>query len=547
MPRMVLDKSAYRVLHPLFWQLRFSPPPTLLDQTYRAERLLRLIDPAKRYPFDFVCFKLTDYRSKQPPPIGPMSGRDLQADLARFICDVSSQAAVDIHKLPEPALTIQELARQADVSSKTIRRWVKHGLPVRSVATPQGPPGHAVLTSTWQWFLDRHEKLAARAAAFSRLTTDQRRQMVHEARKLFDEQGLNRYQIENYLAKQFGRARETIRHILRRHDAQAPPGRRIFPVRRKISDADKTAIWELFRRGVPVARLAHRFGRSASTMYRLIHEGRTRHWLSRHVDFVYSHEFDLPNANEIILASGPADLTTRLHPDHHVDVLTRPQERALFRAYNYLKFRQSETVKAHGQAAAVPSHVLDQLDDIEERTRVTREVLIRANRALVISIAKRHVQGGLTLDELISEGTTPLLKAIEKFDYTKGYKFSTYASWAIMKHFARAVPEHGERGHRYQAHTHEQLDLLGPGVADVDETVSYRRSHAVQQALRQLDDREKHILTNRYRLDRESEPMSLAQLGRTFGISKERVRQLEARAMDKMYTLLKEELAADER
>jgi len=202
-------------------------------------------------------------------------------------------------------------------------------------------------------------------------------------------------------------------------------------------------------------------------------------------------------------------------------------------------------MRAYRDDGPIPSGVLETLDELARRTRSVKDTLILANQALVVSIAKRHVQSGLTLEELTSEGTTPLLKSIEKFDYTKGYKFSTYVSWAIMRHFARTVPQYGQRRQQYQSHTQDELDRLAGGVMDVDQDEAYRRSMAVQDALAALDDREKHILTNRFRLDRKSEPMSLAQLGRSFGISKERVRQIEARAMTKMHGMLKKILATN--
>jgi RNA polymerase sigma factor (sigma-70 family) len=184
------------------------------------------------------------------------------------------------------------------------------------------------------------------------------------------------------------------------------------------------------------------------------------------------------------------------------------------------------------------------LDRLHLQATLIRDRLVLANQALVVSIAKRHVQADLSLDELVSEALTPLLKAVEKFDATKGFKFSTYASWAIMKHFARIVPEHGQAARHIVSLGQEDLDLVLPGVADVDEAEAFQRSKAVQQALEELDDRERAILTNRFSLDRQGEPRSLSELGKELGVSKERVRQIESKAMDKLYGILKGVLGA---
>jgi len=545
MAKVSLDKSRYPVLGPLVWQLRFVPPQTLLAQSYRAERLVRLIDPYKHYPYDFICFKLTDYKPKEPVEIEPIAGAELIADLAQFVADVSSQAPESVHQLPEPAFPVTELADRAGVSVKTVRRWRRLGLAQRSVICDDGVRRDVVARSTWQWFVDRNEKRVARAAAYSRLNAGQRRWVVREARKLYSRQGLNRHQIEKLLAAQTGRVPETIRYILKRHDATAGIEERIFPLRRKINEQDKIEMWEQFRQGVAIGQLARAYGRSCSSIYRLIQEARVHYWFGRKIDYIYSPEFDIPNAAETIVSAAQFEIKVKPGTKGQFEVLTPAQERAMFRAYNYVKWRQSETIKTYQSARAVPAHVLDELDELEAAARSIRSKLTLANQALIISIAKRHLDYALTLDELVSEGMGPLLKSIEKFDYTKGYKFSTYASWAIIRHYARVVSSDGERHRQYVSLSQEELDLLLPGTTDVDEADAFRRSRAVQRALEQLDERERNVLTNRFSLDRTGEPLSLAQLGKILGVSKERVRQIELHAMEKMHGILETELQTE--
>ena len=191
-------------------------------------------------------------------------------------------------------------------------------------------------------------------------------------------------------------------------------------------------------------------------------------------------------------------------------------------------------------ARAVRSRLLDQLDDLQHQTQQTKDKLVLANLALVVSIVKRHLGCGMSFQELVSEGNMAMIRSVEKFDYGRGYKFSTYGSWAIMKSFARAIPAEGRHHQRYIRLSDKQLDLLDQ-PCDPDESAqdnSYRRSQAVHQAISKLDQREQTILAKRLGLRKNDEPMSLSQLGRMFGLSKERIRQIEMQAKNKLQKLL---------
>src|SRR5205823_9674257 len=108
--------------------------------------------------------------------------------------------------------------------------------------------------------------------------------------------------------------------------------------------------------------------------------------------------------------------------------------------YKLNKVRQSTT----SGVARVSD--LRQMEDLQARVRQVRDRLINCNTRLVASIAKKHSGTFDNLPELMSDGTISLMRAVEKFDYARGNKFSTYATWAIMKNFARSIPD--EKTHR---------------------------------------------------------------------------------------------------
>jgi RNA polymerase primary sigma factor/RNA polymerase sigma factor len=230
----------------------------------------------------------------------------------------------------------------------------------------------------------------------------------------------------------------------------------------------------------------------------------------------------------------PADLPPYLAQLFHIPLLTAEGERVLFRRMNYLRFKAQRGV-ADLEPETVRAAELDRIDALlDEAARVKNEI-VQANLRLVVSIAKRHVHRGQDLFELVSDGNVSLMRAVDKFDYIRGYKFSTYASWALMKNFARSIPEQRRHVERYQTGWDALLDTVGTERTDEveNEQVAVLRG-TVHRMLATLDTRERGILQQRYGLDDGGEPQTLEQIGRRFGVSKERVRQLEARALMKL-------------
>ena len=123
-----------------------------------------------------------------------------------------------------------------------------------------------------------------------------------------------------------------------------------------------------------------------------------------------------------------------------------------------------------------------------------------------------------------------LIRAVEKFDFSRGNKFSTYASWAIMKNFARTIPEENYRRDRFVTGHEEMFEAAADNRTDEHEYESAlkRMQEAVKGMLGRLDDRERRIIISRFGLGGASE-QTLEQLGRELGITKERVRQIESR------------------
>ncbi len=526
----------------------------MLTQIEVAERLIASLEAERTYPAAEVVSQIA---GEPLPEAGnrKISGQELLHDLRLFVEDISDAAELRADAMGEQVFTVDQLAKQFNVSTKTISRWRTLGLVSRRLVF-DGRKRVGFLRSSVDQFVKRNADRVERGARFSQLTDEQREEFIDRAKQMAHAGG-GQAEIARQLAQRAGRSIETIRAALRQHDENHPEAA-IFPAGSgPLTDLQKTNIFRAYRRGTTVDKLCRDYHRTKTTVYRVISEMRAQRIAEFPLDFMDNPRFARKGADKACLGPMPENEAATRKPRrpsglppylaslYEIPLLTREQEQHLFRKYNYLKFKAAK-LRNQLDFEQPKATLMDQIEEAYQQAVEIKNQITRCNLRLVVSIAKRHVKPDQNFFELVSDGNVSLLRAIEKFDFARGNKFSTYGSWAIMKNFARTIPGEYRQRDRFRTSHDELFAATQEKRANptVEESMQQDRISKINRVLKRLDDRERQIIVGRFGLDHSREPRTLKEVGTELGVTKERIRQIEARALTKLRLAAQEEKIA---
>ncbi len=221
----------------------------------------------------------------------------------------------------------------------------------------------------------------------------------------------------------------------------------------------------------------------------------------------------------------------------HSRLLTFEGEQLLFKRLNFLRFRAS-ALQAGLHPKRPSKKKLREIERLLADAHDVRAELASSNLRLVASIAGRLAISGEEFDEFVAEGNSILLYAIDKFDYSRGYRFSTYATHAVQRHLYRVIDRRRKRAGRESARDPEHLLNITGREPDPDAITEAEVREAATTVLSRMDqllsDREQFIVRGRFGLDGSGEGKTFAALAEQLGLSKERVRQLLQQSLEKL-------------
>jgi RNA polymerase sigma factor (sigma-70 family) len=224
-------------------------------------------------------------------------------------------------------------------------------------------------------------------------------------------------------------------------------------------------------------------------------------------------------------------------------LMSTKEEQLMFKRFNFCKRKLThlqKLIKRDGLTKERGEAFLEW----HRRFEHYREYLVRTNLALVLAMAKRTRLGDVDFSEIVSEGNMALMRAVDKFNVDKGFKFSTYACRAILKAFSRTAQKHTRYRGRFPVEFEpemEKSDWQDRRRDVVEDDCIDELKAIVDRNLADLSNVEQTVIRRRFNWQAEQEsPLTLEEVGKIIGVTKERVRQIQNKALAKIKLVMED-------
>lgn len=462
MPRLSALRT--RALAELARQLRFESADAARRQLGRAEQLaVELLegaaekDAAPAFPEEWVVFRITGLRTESALAGGEavMLVREaVIADLGPLVERLSSAAGIEEKDLLAkagkggalggPWSDVPAVCERWKVSRKTLERYRRMGLIGRRVRLGKGKE-RVVFSEDVLRLFERVQGLRVRGAAeFSRISKDERLAMIDAARAMRAEKGWTLDRCARALAKEHGRAAETVRQMLRKHDERAPEA--IFGERGPLTEHERGIVANTAQRAGKMTEAARRLGRTRGTAYRVLGDQRAARLRGLALGGPVSPEFERADAETRLLGvraareglgrGGHADAAAVIAEAATIGPVSATEERARAAAYWYLRWRAASTIARLARHGARAGEIDAIERDLLWASRLKAE-LVRSQLPLIVRTVETQTgrviaeAGEAERAEVVRIGLVAVIEAVEQFDPFKGGRLAAPVGVAL--------------------------------------------------------------------------------------------------------------------
>lgn len=445
-----------------------------------------------------------------------LSLKRLSAAIPKMLQFVAEKTGMNADEWPEPMVPLRMFCRTLGIESSAMPPAVSSQLLALSLLNSTPIPHVFVRKSDIDRFLSRNRLLLVRLHPYKQLSKEEKKHILAEARKTGAPRNWTEVDaLTRQIAAQQGHLPELVRQVL---------------IAKFLS-----------------CKQSSLFDKQAMSGSQTLSPGKQlKFWQGCSAQWMHCSLFDLPCADRLILQAPMVEQKRgmpqfRMSADFPIPLpylLSAAAEHDLFCRYNYLKCRTARLVRRLNPAQV-------RLVEIQEisaglaAVRDLRSQICEANLGLVLSMARRspsrHAGGSLNLGELVSEGLPGLLRAIDRFDFSRGFKFSTYACRAIKTALSKGKALESRHAARFLSPLEELFALVPAPKGPTPDDVEHNKAviGRLREAMRSLSYIERKVLGMRYPRNSEAR-VTLEQAGVELKLSKERIRQIQNAALQKL-------------